>query len=88
MPEERHAAAGIPIDRNPGVICLWITRSFAPFQAYGGNAGVLFRLGTPVETLWFCEGRAATREEVLTSMESGLPLLSRCSEPSVTNAAI
>jgi len=83
LPEEYINASGIPIDRNPGVVCVWITRSFAPFQAYGGNAGVLFRLGTPVETRWFCEGRAATRDEVLASLESGLPLLrAECRERS------
>jgi hypothetical protein len=81
LPADKHDAAGIPLDRNPGVVCLWITRSFAPFKAYKGNAGILFRLGTPVETLWYCEGRTATREDVLASMESGLPLLrAQCRE--------
>ena len=75
LPEEGHDADGFGIKRNPGVACVWLTRSFTPFRAHAGNAGILFSLGEPTEVLWFAQGRAATRDEVLASIDSGFPLL-------------
>lgn len=72
LPEAVTEAAGIPLKRNPGVVLLWITRSYRLRPAPGG---VLFAVGEPVETHWYCEGRPATRAEVLASVASGLPLL-------------
>lgn len=43
-----------------------------PFPA---NDGILFHVGEPSETRWYAEGRAATREEVMASIDSGMPLL-------------
>ena len=37
--------------------------------------GMLCRLGKPVRVDWYSEGRVATREEVLDSIDSGLPIL-------------
>lgn len=68
-------AAGHPSDRNPGVTCLWTTREFSVFRAYGGNAGQLIHIGEPREVAWFCEGREATRTEVWRSVETALPAL-------------
>jgi len=73
MPPVTVPAAGMHISRNPGAVCVWITDRYRPFKVAGG--GVLFQLGEPHETLWFAEGRAATREEVLASINSGYPLL-------------
>lgn len=42
--------------------------------------GILFTVGDPVETLWFAEGRPATRDEVLASIDSGLPILRQQAE--------
>jgi hypothetical protein len=64
--------AGVMIARNPGVALVWITRLYAPRKAPGG---VLFHMGDPLALLWFAEGRRATREEVLASIESGMPIL-------------
>lgn len=77
LPEDRIAPGGIHIPRNPGVACVWITRSFRPFRATGGT---LFELGDPVKVMWFAEGRTATRDEVVASIESGMPLLERLAE--------
>ena len=66
-------AAGIAILRNPGAVCVWITKSYRPFKPEGG--GLLFSLGRPTEVLWWAEGRRATRKEVLASIDSGYPLL-------------
>jgi hypothetical protein len=71
LPEEKNCA-GIMIERNPGVVALWTTKKYTPFKASGG---VLFNIGEPHEVLWLREGRAATYEEVLYSIETGYPIL-------------
>ena len=65
--------AGHGLKRNPGAVCVWVTKTFHPFKPPGG--GILFSIGRPVEVLWFAEGRKATREEVMASIDSGYPLL-------------
>lgn len=78
MPEEALGAAGQGIKRNPGVALVWSTRNWKWYRvpaAPGVNAGILCEIGDPEETLWFCEGREATRAEVDHSIETGLPLL-------------
>jgi hypothetical protein len=77
LPEDR-SVAGIAIKRNPGVALLWTTRSYRLVRGDAGGAGgagVLFRIGLPEKTEWYCEGRPATRAEVMASFESGLPVL-------------
>ncbi len=64
--------AGIMIKRNPGVALVWVTRSYT---LESDGRGLLFRFGEPTETLWYAEGRKATREEVDASIETGLPIL-------------
>ena len=66
-------AAGTGLKRNPGVTLLWTTLAFKPFK--DGRGGVLFRLGDPESLSWWAESRTATREEILESINSGLPLL-------------
>lgn len=68
-------AAGAPLLRNPGVALVWVTRSFKVVRPPMGNAGYLCEIGDPVETLWFAEGRKATRAEVMASIDTGLPAL-------------
>jgi len=77
LPEKHTEAAGLPIDRNPGVTCLWTTREWNVFKAYGGNAGQLIRLGEPSEVAFYAEGRKATYAEIMHSVETGLPLLEK-----------
>lgn len=71
-PEEAEPAAGMPILRNPGVTLIWITKNYYPMRV---DRGVLFRVGDPITLEWFCEGREATRLEIMDSIESGLPIL-------------
>lgn len=71
LPEDR-SVAGIAIRRNPGVILLWTTRSY---KIRNTRTGALFVVGEPEQIEFFCEGRIATREEVLESVNSGLPSL-------------
>lgn len=74
----KQPAAGVMIERNPGVTLLWYTRRHllqTVRNRAGAGDGILFRLGQPFKTDWYCRGRAATRAEILESIESGLPLL-------------
>jgi hypothetical protein len=75
-------AAGTAITRNPGVALLWNTRRghYRLYRAGGGGTGHLFELDAPDSVLWFCEGRPATRAEVLHSIDTGLPLLRTIAE--------
>lgn len=65
--------AGEMIQRNPGVTCIWVTKSFKPFD--DGRGGVLFDLGPAVRLEFYANGRRATREEVEYSVNTGLPAL-------------
>jgi hypothetical protein len=58
-------APGETAAHNPGVTALWTTRDQQPFS---DEKGVLFRMGEPSEVLWFAEGRAAKRAEVLEAL--------------------
>lgn len=78
MPEGTGQAAGIALMRNPGVALVFVTRDYRAFTPPGG--GVLYRLGDPERCEWFCEGRPASRAEVLASIESGLPALRELAE--------
>lgn len=63
----------IHIDRNPGVILIWSTRSARLIQAHNGQ--LLWRMGEPTSISFWREGRTATRAEIDESVESGCPLL-------------
>lgn len=78
LPEDRREAAGIALDRNPGVVVIWesLHRS-KPFTPMHGAQGTLFDLGAPYRVTWWREGRPATRAEVITSLTDGLPALLR-----------
>jgi hypothetical protein len=69
---------GTPILRNPGVTLLWTTRRYSVFN--DGTGKPLIHLGDPVDVVWVCEGRAATREEVEASIAGGLPFLQEQAE--------
>jgi len=72
--------AGEMITRNPGVILIWVTRSYRIFQDPSGKP--LFQIGEPDHTSWWRLGRPATRAEVLESIQSGIPLLeAKCEGP-------
>lgn len=74
LPEESVEAAGMMIHRNPGVTCVYTT--VQPVTLKGdGKGGILIDLPEPTEVSFFAEGRAAKREEVVTSIETGLPIL-------------
>lgn len=70
LPEDAAEPDGVMIRRNPGVAVVWVTNGWHVIPGHR-----LFHLGEPVETLWFAQGRAATRDEALASLDSGMPLL-------------
>lgn len=69
-------AAGIPIARNPGVACVWVTSSFKVFTPPVGG-GQLITIGPASSVRWFAHGRPATRAEVEASIASGSPALEK-----------
>jgi len=83
--EFKHNAAGIMVDRNPGVTLLWFTYRYEVLRVpsipeAGARPGLLFRLGRAFKTEWYAHGREAMREEVLESINTGLPLLYEANE--------
>lgn len=83
LPEGVDPAPGEPILRNPGVCLLWASKSFKVFRARGGE---LVSFGDPEWVRWFRAGREATREEVESSFDSGLPELREIAEREGGNA--
>lgn len=70
LPENAAEPDGIMIRRNPGVALIWVSRNWRLRSDLS-----LIHVGDPIETRWYAEGRPATRDEVLASIDSGLPLL-------------
>lgn len=75
---ELNPPPGEPIFRQAGATLVWVTKAYTLFN--DGHDGVLIEIGEPLETLWYAHGRAATRDEVLASIESGLPILQTIAE--------
>src|SRR5205085_6414743 len=86
LPEGSCPAPGIMIARNPGVVALWITHAFKTFKTGGNITDWLIRVGNPTEVLWYAEGKPATKEQVLDSIESGFPRLKQEAELDGTEA--
>lgn len=72
LPIDAKDSAGVQIERNPGVTLIWVTKSYKVFKA---GDGLLFKIGEPEKLEWYAKGRRATREEIMNSIETGLPLL-------------
>lgn len=70
LPTEAVEPPGVMLRRNPGVALVWVTKTVRFRRGVG-----LFDIGEPTETLWFAEGRPATRNEVVDSIDSGMPSL-------------
>lgn len=69
--------AGHMLKRNPGVVAVWSTRRYDIFRAGpdGKVGGWLVAMGPADAVFWYCEGRVATRVEILHSITTGLPPL-------------
>jgi hypothetical protein len=84
LPEEGYKAGGeeVAIQRNPGVTALYTMTDYKPrwVDSGGGRKSLMFTLGEPVEVTWWAHGRTATREEIMASIEGGLPILRKMAE--------
>ena len=78
LPEGNEQPGGIMIARNPGVALIYITREYRIMKDPGG--GLLFSLGEPEKLEWYARGAPATREQIMASINSGLPLLRAMAE--------
>jgi hypothetical protein len=77
---EHQKPAGEMIERNPGVILIWMTQSFRPFRPKENERRYLFRIGPSEHVAWYSQGRTATRAEIQASIDSGMPLLREMAE--------
>lgn len=74
--------------RNPGCTLVWVTHGYSVIRDDSRDHGVLFEMADPAETpRWYCAGRRATTEEVIASVDSGLPTLQEAIEAEPTDAA-
>jgi hypothetical protein len=73
LPPAARNPGGEMIERNLGVTCIWVTKSFKIFNDGKGNP--LIEIGDPDSVSWFAEGRNATRAEIMASIDSGFPIL-------------
>lgn len=67
--------AGLALMRNPGVAMVWVTNTPTYLSAIR-----LFDVGEPLRVKFFARSEPATREEILESIESGLPVLRELAE--------
>lgn len=91
-PHMRRREAGLPADivdpaggfikTNPGVMCVWTTKTVeAEIHSRGdGKQSYLFFFGDPIEMQWFTEARPATRDEILDAVTAGLPALKKLAD--------
>jgi len=75
-PENSIKPPGIMLERNPGVTLVWTSKR-GTAMAFQHGTGLLFDIGEPRRAEWFCEGRPATAEEVIRSINSGMPILEK-----------
>lgn len=79
LPADIQPPPGQHLDRNPGVVAIWVVetnRTGSAYQVVPAGEGYLIQLTThPTEVTWWREGRAATRPEVYASMVDGFPEL-------------
>jgi hypothetical protein len=70
---ESPCVGGTALRRNPGVTMLWTCLDYSVFD--DGSGGKLIQMGEPAKVEWYACGKLATREQVMRSIESGLPAL-------------
>ena len=78
LPEERADAPGNMLLHNPGVAACWVSDAWAPVRA---ERGLLIKIGPhPVDLSFWREGRHATRQEIVDSIDAGFPKLLEIAE--------
>ena len=80
LPEGAEDPGGIMITRNPGVALVWTVR-YREWQRQDSQPDkYLFTFGDALRAAWWCRGREATRDEVMASIDSGLPVLAEIAQ--------
>lgn len=79
IPEVEFATPGYMIERNPGVTALWTTKKYKISQP-DKTKGILFHIGDPEDVEWWASGRRASYDEVMTSVNTGLPFLQEAAQ--------
>jgi hypothetical protein len=59
--------------RNPGAVCLWTAKEYKVIPMAGG--GRLIKIGEPLQTLWYAEGKFATRVQAERALKAGIAIL-------------
>lgn len=83
LPEGHREPDGVMLRRNPGVMLVWVSDTWYPHtfrNPLNNQIERLIDIGEPVKTLWYREGRRAIREEILESIEGGIPTLMELAE--------
>lgn len=77
IPDGAVESAGFPLNRNPGVMCLWVTREYETFRPpnWQPNQPPLITIGEPETVEWWRESRRASRAEVDEAIAGGMPAL-------------
>lgn len=78
LPDGAESPAGIALDGKPGVALVWSSKTWGAFsvpRSPGVQAGVLWNVGDPTAVRWYCQGRDASRDEILAAFDAGLPQL-------------
>lgn len=79
---------GVMIKRNPGVTLVWQVRNHIKVWN-DGRGGILFDVGEPEKVTWWKEGRPATNEECIESINSGIEtILAVCESPEERNEVL
>jgi hypothetical protein len=64
---------GVMLERNPGVSALWETNNYK--IVYDANRNPLVQMGELKDLTFWAQGRPATADEILESIQTGLPAL-------------
>lgn len=75
MPAGAKDPPGEMLRRNPEVMLIWQADDYHIIHVQ--NEGNLFRIGSPVQITPMTKGREATQQELIDSINSGLPLLKK-----------
>lgn len=71
LPEDGEWKEG-GLERNPGVAMVWTTKSY---EMHIQEGAAYFTMGPPEHVEFYREGEPATREQIVESIDSGLPTL-------------
>lgn len=80
LPDGAVEPAGVMLKHNPGATLVWVTKASSAKARRVHDDGVLYDIGQPERALWFAEGGEASREQVMASVERGLPILREAAE--------